>query len=92
MALSRRNYLFIGSDKGGERAAAIYTPIQTVRFNFIEPEDWVATSRLDSARIRCQRLPLLAAAFASLRDNTPFQPKRIKQIRSRCAFTGHEGA
>jgi hypothetical protein len=37
----RKNYLFAGSDAGGERAAAIYTLIQTARLNFVDPEAWV---------------------------------------------------
>ena len=36
VALGRKNYLFAGSDKGGERTAAIYTLIQTARLNFID--------------------------------------------------------
>jgi len=34
-------YLFVGSDKGGARAAAIYTLIQTARLNFVDPEVWL---------------------------------------------------
>lgn len=41
VALGRKNYLFAGSDKGGERAAAIYTLIQTARLNFVDPEAWL---------------------------------------------------
>ena len=47
MALGRKNYLFAGSDKGGERAAAIYTLVQTARLNGVNPEAyrkrWSAT-------------------------------------------------
>jgi hypothetical protein len=35
--LGRRNYLFAGSDGGGQSAAAIYTLIGTARLNDIEP-------------------------------------------------------
>ena len=38
IALGRKNYLFAGSDEGGERAAAIYTLIQTAKLNRINPE------------------------------------------------------
>ena len=38
IALGRKNYLFAGSDTGGERAAAIYTLIQTAKLNGINPE------------------------------------------------------
>ncbi len=35
--LGRRNYLFAGSDAGGERAAAIYCLIGTALLNGVEP-------------------------------------------------------
>jgi transposase len=38
VALGRKNWLFSGSDAGGERAAAFYTIIRTARLNGIEPE------------------------------------------------------
>jgi transposase len=33
VALGRKNYLFAGSDSGGERAAAIYTLLGTAKLN-----------------------------------------------------------
>jgi transposase len=38
VALGRKNYLFAGSDRGGERAAAIYSLIGTAKLNDIDPE------------------------------------------------------
>ena len=38
MALGRKNYLFAGSDAGGDRAAAIYTIVQTAKLNGVNPE------------------------------------------------------
>lgn len=40
-ALGRKNWLFFGSDAGGERAAAFYTLIQSARLNGVEPEAWL---------------------------------------------------
>jgi len=37
LVLGRRNYLFAGSDAGGERAAAIYSLIGTALLNGVEP-------------------------------------------------------
>ena len=37
VALGRRNYLFAGSDGGGESAAIIYRLIGTARLNDVEP-------------------------------------------------------
>ena len=38
VAVGRRNWLFAGSKTGGERAAAIYTVIQTCKANGVDPQ------------------------------------------------------
>lgn len=40
-ALGRKNYLFAGSDSGGDRAAAMYTIIQTAKLNGLNPEAYL---------------------------------------------------
>ena len=42
IALGRKSWLFAGSDKGGERAAFIYTLIGTAKLNNIDPQAWLA--------------------------------------------------
>ena len=42
IALGRKAWLFAGSDRGGERAAAIYTLIGTAKLNNIDPQAWLA--------------------------------------------------
>ena len=42
LALGRKNYLFAGSDKGGERAAILYTLITTAKLNGLDPEAYLA--------------------------------------------------
>lgn len=42
VAVGRRNWTFCGSDRGGERAAAIYSLIATAKLNDIDPEAWLA--------------------------------------------------
>ena len=37
-----RSWLFAGSDRGGERAAVMYTLIQTAKLNDIDPQAWLA--------------------------------------------------
>jgi len=39
--LGRRNWLFAGSDSGGERAAAILSLTQTAKLNWLDPEDYL---------------------------------------------------
>ena len=39
--LGRKNWLFAGSDQGAERAAAIYSLIETAKLNGLEPETYL---------------------------------------------------
>lgn len=41
VALGRKNWLFAGSDAGGERAAAFYTLIRSAKLNGLEPEAYL---------------------------------------------------
>ena len=41
IALGRKNYLFAGSDAGGERAAAIYSLIETAKLKGLDPEAYL---------------------------------------------------
>ena len=41
LTLGRRNWTFLGSDSGGERAAVFYTIVQTCRLNGINPEAYL---------------------------------------------------
>jgi hypothetical protein len=41
VALGRRNYLFAGSDHGGQRAAVLYSLIQTAKTNGLDPEAYL---------------------------------------------------
>ena len=42
IALGRKAWLFAGSERGGERAAIIYTLIQTAKLNGVDPHAWLA--------------------------------------------------
>jgi transposase len=42
LAVGRKNWLFAGSDTGGQRAAAIYSLIETAKLNAVNPEAWLA--------------------------------------------------
>ncbi len=54
IALGRKAWLFAGSDQGGDRAALMYTLIQTARLNDIDPQTWLADvlARLNDHPIR----------------------------------------
>jgi transposase len=42
VALGRKSWLFAGSDRGGERAAVMFTLIQTCKLNDVDPQAWLA--------------------------------------------------
>ena len=41
VALGRKNYLFQGSDAGGERAAAIYSLVETAKLTGLDPQAYL---------------------------------------------------
>jgi transposase len=55
LALGRKNYLFAGSDAGGERAAAAYTLIETAKLNGLDPEAYLRAvlDRIADHPIKC---------------------------------------
>jgi transposase len=42
VALGRKAWMFAGSDRGGERAAAMYSLIATTKLNDVDPRAWLA--------------------------------------------------
>src|ERR1700735_365226 len=42
IALGRKSWLFAGSDRGGERAATMYSLIVTAKMNDVDPQAWLA--------------------------------------------------
>jgi hypothetical protein len=42
VALGRKAWLFCGSDRGGQRAAILYSLIVTARMNNVDPQAWLA--------------------------------------------------
>jgi len=41
IAIGRKNYMFVGSDRGGKSAAIIYTLIETAKLNGVDPQAWL---------------------------------------------------
>jgi hypothetical protein len=56
VALGRKCWLFAGSDRGGERAAAIITLINTAKLNGVDPRAWLADVLARIADHPAQRL------------------------------------
>jgi len=58
IALGRKSWLFVGSDRGGDRAAVMLTLIQTCKLNEVDPQAWFADVL---ARIAGHKITDLAA-------------------------------
>ena len=59
IALGRKAWLFAGSQRGGERAAIMYTLIQTAKINDVDPRAWLADvlARIaDTSQLRLDEL------------------------------------
>jgi transposase len=59
IALGRKAWLFAGSDRGGERAAVMFSLIQTAKLNGLDPQAWLADVLARIADHNSQRLDQL---------------------------------
>jgi hypothetical protein len=80
VVLGRKNYLFAGSNRGGERAAAIYSLIGTAKLNGVDPEAY-----LRNVLSRIADHPIIpSTALLTCSPGTTFQlPGRINESTSR---------
>ena len=71
VALGRKAWLFCGSDRGGDRAALMYTLITTAKLNDLDPQAWLGDVLARIANLPLSRLPeLLPWEWARRRDAT----------------------
>ncbi len=56
LALGRKSWLFAGSERGAQRAAVMYTLIQTAKLNDVDPQAWLADVLARIADIKQTRL------------------------------------
>ena len=56
IALGRKSWLFCGSDRGGQRAAVMYSLIVTAKMNDVDPQAWLADVLARIAEHPAQRL------------------------------------
>lgn len=56
IALGRKSWLFCGSDRGGDRAAMMYSLIVTAKMNDVDPQAWLADILARIAAHPAQRL------------------------------------
>ena len=75
IALGRKSWLFAGSDRGGARAAVMYTLIGTAKLNDVDPQAWLAEVLARIAE-QPQTRPARAPALA-LEGRTATGPGRV---------------
>jgi hypothetical protein len=56
IALGRKSWLFAGSDRGGDRAAAVHSLIHTAKLNDVDPRAWLADVLARIAGLPASRL------------------------------------
>jgi transposase len=56
IALGRKSWLFCGSDRGGQRAAVLYSLITTAKMNDVDPQAWLAAVLARIAAHPAQRI------------------------------------
>jgi transposase len=75
VALGRKNYLFAGSDAGGERAAAIYSLLGSAKLNGIDPEIYLHHALAQIADHPINRIDELLPWNVSLASTHTVHPK-----------------
>jgi transposase len=70
VALGRKNYLFAGFDRGGERAAAMYSLIETAKLNGLDSEAYLRDIIARIADRPINRVAELLAARRACRPNS----------------------
>lgn len=81
VALGRKNWTFYGSDRGGERAAAIYTLMATAKLNGIDPRPDSPTSCAASTIIRYPGSTSCCPGTGPSRSPTKPQPPKARSTR-----------
>jgi len=59
VALGRKGWLFVGSERGGQRAAFMYSLIGTAKLNGVDPQAWLADAIARISDLPVSRLPEL---------------------------------
>jgi transposase len=81
VAIGRKNYLFAGSDAGGERAAAMYSLIGSAKLNGLDPEAYLrhVLARIGDHPVnRIQELLPWHIGISGVGDSRPHPPESVR--------------
>jgi hypothetical protein len=56
IAIGRKNYMFVGSERGGKSAAIIYTLLETEKLNNVDPQAWLTDVLARTADYKINRI------------------------------------
>ena len=74
IALGRKSWLFAGSDRGGQRAAAMHSLIVTTKMNDVDPQAWLADVLGRIAEHPVQRLTSFSRGTGNLTQSPAARP------------------
>ncbi|TLU71133.1 IS66 family transposase [Lichenicoccus roseus] len=98
IALGRKSWLFAGSGRGGQRAAAMYSLIVTAKLNDVDPQAWFAEVLARIAEDPVQRLDELlpwnwqsrsVSCSKAARTTLPSQHRCLTHARCRARYGPH---
>ena len=81
IALGRKSWLFVGSDRGGARAAAMYTLIGTAKLNDIDPRAWLARDARPDRRDAATTGSTNSSPGTGFRNRSSIGRRRPKPLR-----------
>lgn len=79
VSLGRKNYLFMGSDAGGERAAALYSLVETAKLNGMDPMVYLTEVFARIADHPINRIEQLLPWNIALTRSGQTQPTRVQE-------------
>jgi hypothetical protein len=87
IAIGRKNYMFVGSERGGKSAAIIYTLIETAKLNSVDPQAWLTDTLNRIADHKINRIDeLLPWNYKGWMDAYDRAKKVDRQLHSVSAF------
>lgn len=80
VALGRRSWLFAGSERGGDRAAYMYSLIVTAKMNDIDPQAWLTELIARLPDTTASRVPGLCRGTGGQRNANSLHDRGLRRM------------